>query len=62
MPLPSGLLPIGVSIGVRPSSLLLGQGCDEFAAELRDVWDHTAPDQLRGDREMLGSSPRGLLG
>ncbi len=37
---------IGVSAGVRPSSLHLGQGGDEFAAELRDVRDHAAPDRV----------------
>jgi hypothetical protein len=24
----------------------LGEGCDEFAAERGDVWDHAAPDQV----------------
>ena len=44
---------IGVSIGVPPASLLLGQGGDEFAAELRDVWDNAAPARVGGDRETL---------
>jgi hypothetical protein len=38
---------IGVSAGVRASSLLLGQDGDEFAAEVGDVGDHTAPDQVK---------------
>jgi hypothetical protein len=40
-------LSIGVSIGVSTSYvsfLLIGQGGDELAAEVRDVGDHTAPD------------------
>jgi hypothetical protein len=35
---------IGVSTCVRSSSLLIGEGCNEFAAEVGDVWDHAAPD------------------
>jgi hypothetical protein len=45
-------------IGVRPLSLLLGQGGDEFAAE---VGDHAAPDQVRDGREFqarLRRTPR----
>jgi hypothetical protein len=37
---------IGVPTGMRPSTLLLGQGGDEFAAEVGDVRDHTAPDHV----------------
>jgi hypothetical protein len=35
---------------VCPSSLLLDHGGDEFAAEVRDVRNHAAPDQVGGDR------------
>jgi hypothetical protein len=31
--------------------LLLGQGGDEFAAEVGDVGDHAAPDQVGNDRD-----------
>jgi hypothetical protein len=47
---------------VRPLSLLLGQGGDEFAAEVGDVGDHAAPDQVRGNREKLEQVFAGLLG
>jgi hypothetical protein len=36
---------------VRVPSLTLGQG-GEFAAEVRDVGDHAAPDQVRSARRM----------
>ena len=36
---------------VRPSPLLLGQGGDEFAAEVRDVGDHAAPDRVGCDKQ-----------
>jgi hypothetical protein len=52
---------IGVSAGVRPSSLLLGQGSDEFAAELGDVGDHAAPDRVGSGRETLEQVFAGLL-
>jgi hypothetical protein len=36
---------------VYASSLILGQGDDEFAAEVGDVGDHAAPDRVeRGER------------
>jgi hypothetical protein len=35
--------------GVRP--LLFGERGDELAAEVRDVGDDAAPDQVRGGRE-----------
>jgi hypothetical protein len=38
-----------VSTGLRPSSLLLVQGGDEFAAEVGDIGDHAAPDQAGTD-------------
>jgi hypothetical protein len=45
--------PIDVSAGVRFSSLLIGEGGDEFAAEVGDVRDHAAPDQVKRGRETL---------
>jgi hypothetical protein len=53
---------IGVSIGVRPASLLLGQGGDELAAEVGDVWDHAAPDQVGGGRKTLVDVSKVVLG
>jgi hypothetical protein len=53
---------IGASIGVSPSSLFLGKGGHELAAELGDVWDHAAPYQVRGDPEKLEQVFAGLLG
>ena len=50
-PLPLAFRSIGVPTGMRPSTLLLGQSGDEFAAEGGDVWDHTAPDQVGDVRE-----------
>ena len=47
------LCPIGVPTGVSPSSLLLSQGGDEFAAEVGDVGDDAAPDQVGDGRETL---------
>jgi hypothetical protein len=41
---PLGFRSIGVSTCVRSSSLLIGEGCNEFAAEVGNVWDHAAPD------------------
>jgi hypothetical protein len=38
---------------MRPSTLLLGQGGNEFAAEGGDVWDHPAPEPVAGARETL---------
>jgi hypothetical protein len=52
-PLPLAILSIGVPPGVRPSTLPLGQGGDEFAAEVGDVWDHPVPDQVGSGRETL---------
>ena len=49
-------------IGLRPLSLLLGQGGDEFAAEVGDVGDHATPDQVRGNRKKLEQVFAGLLG
>jgi hypothetical protein len=51
---------IGVSIGVLPLTLLLGQGGDEFAAEIGDVGDHTAPDRVGGLREGGRTSSTGF--
>jgi len=60
---PRLLLFIGVSAGVRPSSLLLGQGCDEFAAEVRDVGDDAAPDQVAlAERRLVHPGHAGVLG
>src|SRR5215212_203950 len=42
--------------------LPLGQGGDEFAAEVGNVGDHAAPDQVRSDREKLEQVFAGLLG
>ena len=42
------------------SYLLPGQGGDEFAAEVGDVWDHLAPDQVGVDRETLKYIPKGF--
>ena len=42
-----------MSTGLRPSSLLLVQGDDEFAAEVGDVGDHAAPDRVERGRETL---------
>jgi hypothetical protein len=54
---------IGVSTCVRSSSLLIGEGCNEFAAEGGDVWDHAAPYQVVGSgREPLEQLFAGLLG
>jgi len=47
---------------MRPSTLLLGQGGDEFAAEGGDVWDHPAPDQVRSGRKTPEQVIAGLLG
>jgi hypothetical protein len=44
MPLPYRFA--GVSTGVRPSSLLLGQGGYELAAEVGDVGNDAAPDRV----------------
>ena len=53
---------IGASIGVSPSPLFLDKGGDEIAAEVGDVWDHAAPNQVRDDREKLEQVLAGLLG
>ena len=37
----------------RPLPLPFGQGGDEFAAEVGDVWDHPASDQVGSDRETV---------
>ncbi len=37
---------IGVFAGVSALPLFFGQGGDEFAAEIGDVGDHTAPDRV----------------
>jgi hypothetical protein len=47
---------------VRPLSLLLGQGGDEFAAEVGDVGDHAAPDRVESGRETRGYISDDLLG
>jgi hypothetical protein len=60
--LPLAFRAIGVPTGMRPSTLLLGQGGDEFAAEVGDVWDHPTPDQVRSNREKLEQVFAGLLG
>ena len=44
------------------SSLLLGQGDDEFAAEVGDVGDHVAPDRVESGRETTGYVSDVLLG
>jgi hypothetical protein len=49
-------------IGASPSSLFLGKGGHELAAEVGDVWDHAAPYQVRGDPEKLEQVFAGLLG
>ncbi len=41
-PIPPIGVSIGVRIGVRPPPLVLGERCDEFAAEGRDVFYHPA--------------------
>jgi hypothetical protein len=46
---------------VRPSSLFLGQGGDEFAAEVGDIGDDAAPDQVGGGQETLVDVSDGLL-
>src|SRR5829696_6515260 len=53
---------IGVPTGVRLSSLLFGQGGDELAAEVRDVWDHPAPDQVTlAERRLVHPGRAGVL-
>ena len=47
---------------MRPSTLLLGQGGYEFAAERGDVWDHAAPDRVESGRETTGYVSDDLLG
>jgi hypothetical protein len=47
---------------VYASSLLLGQGDDEFAAEVGDVGDHVAPDRVESGRETTGYVSDDLLG
>ena len=47
---------------MRPLSLLLGQGGDEFAAEVGDVGDHAAPDRVESGRETTGYVSDDLLG
>ena len=59
---PTHRLLIGVPAGVRPSSLLLGQGGDEFAAEGGDVSDHAAPDRVARGAQISLIHSRGLLG
>jgi hypothetical protein len=39
----------------------LREGGDEFAAEVGDVWDHAAPNQVRGNRAKLEQVCAGLL-
>jgi hypothetical protein len=39
----------------------LREGCDEFAAERGDVWDHAAPDQVGDGRETAGDVFESLL-
>jgi hypothetical protein len=52
---------IGVSTGVRSSSLLIAEGGDELAAEGGDVWDHAAPDQVGSDRDLSEYASNGPL-
>ena len=59
---PTAIHSIGVFAGVRSSSLLLGQGGDEFAAEVGDVWDHAVSDQMGDDSEMAGDVFEGRPG
>jgi hypothetical protein len=47
---------------VSPSSLFLGNGGHELAAEGRHVCDHAAPYPVRGYREKLGQVFAGHLG
>ena len=47
---------------MSPSSLLLSQGGDEFAAEVGDVGDHAAPDRVESRRETTGYVSDDLLG
>jgi hypothetical protein len=47
---------------VYASSLLLGQGDDEFAAETGDAGDHVAPDRVESGRETTGYVSDDLLG
>jgi hypothetical protein len=49
-------------IGVRPLSLLLGQGSNEFAAEVGDVGDHAAPDRVGSGQETQECVSDGHLG
>ena len=46
---------------MSPSSLFLGKGGHELAAEVGDIWDHAAPYQVRGDPEKLEQVFAGLL-
>jgi hypothetical protein len=49
-----------VSAGVRSSSLLIGEGGDKLVAEVGDVGDHAAPDQVGCGGEMSETPPWGL--
>jgi hypothetical protein len=46
---------------VRSSPLLIGEGGDELAAEVGDVGDHAAPDQVGSSREVSGYFSDDLL-
>ena len=61
-PIRSHTISLVYALVYRPLSLLLGDGGDEFAAEVGDVGDHAAPDQVRGDREASEYVSEGLLG
>src|ERR671914_1458592 len=53
---------IGVPTSLRPLTLLLGQGGDEFAAEVGDVCDHAAPDQVAfTERRLVNPGRAGVL-
>src|SRR5215210_8085082 len=53
---------VGVPTGVRLPFLLLGQGGDEFAAEVGDVGDHAAPDQVAlAERRLVHPGRAGVL-
>jgi hypothetical protein len=47
---------------VSQGTSLLGQGGHEFAAEVGDVGDHAAPDQVGGGRETVVNVSDGRLG
>src|SRR5918997_1116220 len=53
---------VGVPTSLRPLTLLLGDGGDEFAAEVGDVGDHAAPDQVAfAERRLVNPRRAGVL-